>query len=180
MFLLYPKGEIYGNSTMILKKYGRLVLTWDNLTGLTCYVLNTHEIPISQYHSQKLREECLAGLTTCSEAFGIQDKPLFKESGIVMQLGMDGSLGIRFKDPAIELKQCQEFYRVLAEEMRDAFAAPADDKDDDDGEDNDDDESPASSARTVKVRHQDDEEEDFTAFFDLVDHLSGKKNCVPR
>lgn len=73
LYLIYKKGGVYGNSSMILKKYGRLLLTWDSVTGVTCYVLNTPEIPITAYHAHRLKESCLSGEKCCKEAFGIGD-----------------------------------------------------------------------------------------------------------
>ena len=143
---------------MILKKYGRLIITWDGASGYTCYVLNTPKIPVSVYDVQKLRESCLAGEMSCCEAFGIPDVRLANDPGVVFHQGMNGSFSLRFRHNPIEIKQCQDFVRMLERELRGAAI-------------ND----PQDVAGKLKVSGGN--EEDLITFFDLVEYMSDKKLC---
>lgn len=121
MFLLYDRGHIYGNKSVLLKKLGRLLLVYSPTSGgLSCYVLNATDIPISVYHAQRLKDECLTKTKTFKEAFGIliHDRPLTEETDVTFQMGLDGSFSIRFKKDPIKIERGGEFYNMLAREMK--------------------------------------------------------------
>lgn len=115
---LTPLGDIYGNENVLLCKIGRLLVVCEETKGVVCYVINSSDIPVSPYLAQKLKDECLGGVKTCINAFGIPDSRLLTgEPDISFQMGMDGTCGIRFKGDPICLGG--EFYTVLTREMGD-------------------------------------------------------------
>ena len=120
MMLLYERGEIYGNENLLLQKLGRLLLVNRKNDGVTCYVLNSTDIPISSYHVYKLKEECLTKHKTFTNAFGIgvTDRLLSGEPEVSFQKSIDGSFGIRLESDPIELdKRGGEFYNALEAEL---------------------------------------------------------------
>lgn len=148
LYLLNRHGEIYGNNGLILKKYGRLLLMWDKVVGMTCFVLNTAEQPFTLYTVNKLKEECIQKLTSCCDAFNIQDISLTEEPGVSFQFDIDGSFTLRFKQPPLEIEQCHAFCTILEQEIREG--ATKDDR---------------------------DSGEDLVLFFDLLKHFSDKDVC---
>ena len=118
IFLLYPRGGVYGNETRLVRKLGRLLVTWDTVSGVSCYVLNTTDTPISAYNAQKLTELCLSGTKSYKEAFGIQDTCLHEEPNVEFRKGLDGSFVISLKQEPLLIRNSGEFYKGLAKEIR--------------------------------------------------------------
>lgn len=120
VFFLTPVGGIYGNNNVVLCKLGRLLIVFEHIKGITCYVLNSSDIPINPYVAQKLKEECLGGIKMCKIAFGIPDSSLLTDEGdIEFQYNVDGSCSIRFKREPVKLQNGVEFYNALVKEVRD-------------------------------------------------------------
>lgn len=148
LYLLNRHGEIYGNNGLILKKYGRLLLMWDKVVGMTCFVLNTTEQPFTLYTVHKLKEECIQKRTSCCDAFNIQDISLREEPEVSFQFDTDGSFTLRFKQPPLEIQQCHAFCTILEQEIREEA-----------------------------VRDNGDSGEDLVLFFDLLKYFSDKDVC---
>lgn len=136
VMLLDEFCEIYGNCTVFVQKVGRLILAANYAAGsfgVSCYALNTTDIPITSYNAAKLREECLTGRKTFKSAFGIHDRDLSREPDVSFKKAMDGSFGIRFKHDLMELSSPgnAEFYNAYVREVKTGVATLGDEGPDD-------------------------------------------------
>ena len=122
VMLLDEVYEIFGNESMLLQKVGRLLLVADTLNGggVTTYVLNTADYPMTHYQAKQLREECLTGRRTFKEAFCVHDRALLREPDVTFQKAMDGTFCIRFKQEPLRIDASGgEVFNALAKELRD-------------------------------------------------------------
>ena len=95
MMLLYELGDIYGNDRFLIQQIGRLVIVYETNKGVTCFVLNTADIPISPFRVRELREECLTGKRTFKSAFNICDCFLSNEQEVSFQKVFNGLFCIK-------------------------------------------------------------------------------------